>query len=124
MTSYIISLGYNSGDSSRIVQSLLGIINNIREDPKQLVHEVIKLHYDDDMKLDKYFEFAEMYRHRNKDLTLVIHGNHDYEELRITQLASGGGTDRQIKEDLRRAFCRLVLVRMHKLRLEINISVS
>lgn len=45
----------------------------------------------------------------------------DHEKQVIFQMASG---NREMKEHVRRAFCRLILYEMHKLGIEVNIIVT
>jgi len=46
------------------------------------------------------------------------------EKQQVVQMASGGGEDRRLKEACRRAFCRLVIQRMHAECFEVSMVVA
>jgi hypothetical protein len=129
MTGYIIELGYQSGYSefSGVDEwkSLVEIIQSIKPNElktEYLEYETITQCERGCCKLD---DFINRYYEKNNeyetvDATLKINNEEQY----IIQCASGSGLIRTMKEGLRRAFCRIVLRKAHKIRLEISISVS
>lgn len=78
------------------------------------------------MSYDDAKEYAECYQDCN-DLTIQFKDaepGDDGNKARIVQYASGGGPEREIKEAMRRAFCRLVMEFAHSRRIEVNIYVA
>ena len=126
MTSYHISIGYNSGDScdndlhqqSKAWELLKTVVLKICENTDWILAEARKFNTPEycDKSNKTLQEFVDKYKLPWDDLTISI--NEEQEE--IVQMASG---DRKVKEHVRRAFCRLVLLKMHEHNVEINISV-
>jgi len=122
MTGYTITVGYNSGHSREDVgRELLAFIEALRSSPQTLINEVERL----EPGLagpELLAEYAASYGPESTDLTLRIDTADGLPVIR--QSASGGGQSRDLKEAFRRAFCRLVMEAMHKLRMEISINVA
>jgi hypothetical protein len=123
MTGWHIRIGYISGDSCDYNQEqaweiLKAEVARLREDTAAIVAELHRLkpllfRRDTQQML---WELAAAYKAEDGDATLTI-----LEDSReILQMASG---DRELKEHVRRAFCRLVLDVMHKYGIDINLSV-
>ena len=123
MTGYYIEVGYNSAHNNDDVwEKLKEVTKYYCDNPELIVGEVLRI-YKDWSYSDKgeLIEYANAYTEQT-DLTIKIIEKED--EKYIQQYASGGGNSREIKEHLRRAFCRLILNKMHENCMEINIRVS
>jgi len=121
-TAHVIQVGYNSAHHKKDVwKELKEYVGYLCSSNFKIADEAKK--YTSKISHDQLDEFGKSYK-ECKDLTIRIHDNEDVDECYIRQMSSGGGVDREIKEQLRRAFCRLVLERMHSLNMEINISVG
>lgn len=108
---YHITLGYNPhGTPPKNILEKLALSITYQE----LKNEFCNYETEFTPSLDKYLH---MY-FPSHDLTLKIMQNEIY------QCASGGGEERYIKEGLRRAFCRLMLKKAHKEKIEISIHVA
>ena len=135
MTGYHITIGYNSGHHKEEVwEELKNIVNLIRNNPQQIAEELLAVekfgpnyclptNSVESVDEDTIREFAQYYK-KATDATLQILEDEDIEKCQIMQLASSGGGYRDLKEQLRRAFCRVVLREMHKRGMEVNIIVS
>lgn len=121
-TLYSITAGYNSAFKREEVEDALREeVLKICENPAQIRFEVERLEgalppeeYDDGYRLpwsDMTITFREAIP--SDDLPFAVH-----------QSASGGGNERDVKESMRRAMCRLVLAAMHHRAMEINITVA
>ena len=132
MTGYYIDVGYNSGyDREEVWIELKKLVISICKNPEILKEEIKR-----EVDINIPDEFIESYRWPCKDLTIQIKEENtgtDEEKKYIQQYASGGNIDfinnkfdnvRSYKEICRRAFCRLVLLKMHKKGMEINIYVA
>ncbi len=127
MTSYTIKVGYNSNYNNEEVWEYLHKIGlQIADNPSLIADEA---HRFDSLNKKELTEYAESFKTR-KDLTIQFKTEpNEYEnkedfEPHIYMMASGGGHARLLKESVRRAYCRLVLVEMHKQQMEIDISVG
>jgi hypothetical protein len=109
---YSITLGYNPNNIPTD-NTLIKLVNSITK--QELEKEYLQ--YEKPDLENKYKECLNAY-FPSTDLTLKINKDEIY------QCASGGGIEREIKEGLRRAFCRLMLKKAHKEKIEINIMVS
>jgi hypothetical protein len=91
--------------------------------PRELVKEVVRVcgeRYDRRDLMDVALKYP-----TDEDLTIkILDSPKDPARRQIQQLASGYGKWRTIKEELRRAFCRLVLAEMHKRGMEVDIFVA
>jgi hypothetical protein len=117
-TGYHITVGYNSnrvGDA--VATTLLEVVKSICAEPKQILDNALVI---EGAMIPE--EYADSYREPWNDLTIKIIAEKDGSP-NIMQMASGGGHERNHKEAMRRAFCRLVLERMHQHRMEVNINV-
>ena len=131
MTGYYIYVGYNSNHEDIVVwNTLKRITKEICENPSVLVEEVLSLHkIGNEIKMLR--EFSLSYKDCEDSTITIIEPNPlnpkgnaaDLIRCEIVQYASGGGDEREVKELLRRAFCRLVLKEMHKRGMEVNILV-
>ena len=122
MTGYIISVGYNSaGNAKDVWKELRETAIKLKKEWKSIANEVKRVEDFAEMELfgDEVDQYAKFYKNSD-DLTMVIDDKKQY----IYQAASGGSRQRDIKEMLRRAVCRLILESMHKKKMEVNISVS
>lgn len=121
MTGYYIEVGYNSKwDKEEVWKELKKVVIDICKNSKVLIEE-IKRETNKVIPID----FIEKYKWPCKDLTIrITENNEDNKENFISQAASGGGYERDCKEICRRAFCRLILLEMHKREMEVNIFVS
>lgn len=126
MTGYHITIGYNSaGDRRKAFETLKAVVQDIRTDSERLIREVWReKQYPHQRDRETLKEYAEMYLLPARDHTLTIIEPHDDEPGQIMQLASGGGESRDIKEELRRAFSRLVILEMHRRGIEVNLVVA
>jgi hypothetical protein len=128
MTGYYIEAGYCSGASREEAWAKIKEITNyLCEHPSLIVEEALKFGAPKSADGDGIEYYAQKYKERT-DLTIRIKEGIDEftkeERNQVVQLASGGGRGRVMKEHMRRAFCRLVMYEMHKLELEVNISVG
>lgn len=121
MTGYHLQVGYQSGNSKADAwEALKAIVADLRTRPNELAVECAR--YDDFSKAD-LMEYAELYQ-GDRDATISIIEADGDREAEVMQLASGMGASRDIKEALRRAFCRLVICRMHERGMEVNLVVA
>lgn len=73
------------------------------------------------------FTYARKYQIRDDSfitISTVTNAVGDVVETSIVLLASGGGISRTMKEHLHRAYCRLLMMEMHRHGLDIQISVA
>lgn len=124
-TTYIISIGYNSGFSCKHDDSikdkswelLKSVVNKICSDPNSIVEEARRFNAPEEEIDECTLEnCAARYELPWNDMTIYF----NEEEKLVVQCAAGS---REIKEHIRRAFCRLVLQEMHKHNIEINLTV-
>lgn len=121
MTGYTLTAGYQSGGNKadawqRLKQTALRLC----ETPDAIAAEVERLEpgrYSGEERA----EYAAAYALR-QDLTITFRDDPD--DPAIHQSASGGGRGRELKEAMRRAFCRLVIEAMHRERIEVNMIVA
>jgi hypothetical protein len=127
MTSYTIEIGYNSGYSQMHPYKskdnqwacLKETVTRICNDTQRIIDDA-KLYGapDIDRHGNTLSEAAEMCKDGNPN------GFHFYEnqgDNRFRMYVSG---DRELKEHVRRAICRLVILDMHKLGIEVCLRVS
>lgn len=124
MTGYYIEIGYLSGysgpaDLDQAWDSLKNVVAILREQPANIVGEAMRV---EGGSLRKLLPFAERYHPKFTDGTIEVNDA----ERQITQLASSGNGDaaRVVKEQVRRAFCRLVIQEMHRRGIEVNLCVA
>lgn len=125
MISYIMSVGYNSGRCKDSVwDSLKQEVEKLCDRPVEILEEVLK---EIDLSClgsicdDALEQYAAWYKNCKDETIFIID---DKNERSITQYASGYGESRKIKELFRRAFIRLIMKRMHKLNMDINVHVQ
>jgi len=117
-TGYHIRRGYNSSHQPDEVESKLrDVVREICSEPERITAEVKRVEGRDVPE-----SFAESYREPWQDLTIKF--VEDEDGLMPMQMASGGGGDRDNKEAMRRAVCRMVLERMHAAGMEVSIFVA
>lgn len=132
MTGFYISAGYSSTcDSDEVEQMMFKVGREIANDPQAIVNEMAingsaPWRESDSEKL---MEYARRFKEQ-QDLTIEFETEcpdyvSDKEEWtpQIKMLASGGGYHRIFKEESRRAFMRLLVNQMHRLGMDVNISV-
>ena len=124
MTSYVITVGYNSAHNAEEVwDELKKVIDDIRKNPKRILDEDEMIEPDSKIPI----EYINSYSYDVlpvEDLTIkIVEEGYDEYGQRIVQLASGGGSSRDYKERCRRAVCRIVMRNMHEKGMEININV-
>lgn len=140
MTGYYLEIGYNSGlnDQHKALAfgTMVGVFMNLVNDPDRVTREVLRIEPGADVAL--VAKCAEWYGHPERpkeDLTFkVVEKDTRHPEISaleavefrpfIQQYASGGGAERGARESVRRAFCRLVIEDMHRLKVEVNLRVS
>lgn len=123
MTGYHISVGYNSAwKNPEVWRELTAVVERLRHQPDLIIAEVRRERVDL-ASVEDLRGYAEAYA-ANQDLTLKVIDEDGDRPPEIVQLASGGGDSRDIKEAMRRAFCRLVIFEMHKLGMEVNLVVA
>lgn len=121
-TRHVIQIGYNSSKCKYYVwEELKNHAEYLCNHPDDIAIEAKK--YTVAALNDLVDEFSKAYTDC-RDLTIQIKENKDVDKCYISQSSSGGGDQREVKEQLRRAFCRLILDYMHFLNMEINISVG
>lgn len=120
MTGYYISVGYNSKYAKdEVWATLKREVEDLCQRPKLILEDVFACEgvYPSE-------DYADAYRTPWKDLTIFYEDTSPFlAEPRLSQYASGAGLERKYKEMMRRAFCRLILKRMHSKGMEININV-
>lgn len=121
-TSHIITVGYNSSNhKSEVWDKLKSITATIRNNPKRLFEEIVKVEGGTEEELMSFCDHMK----DCDDLSLtVIDSETDMSKRCVLMCSSGGGDNRESKEKCRRAFCRLVLHEMHKCGMEVSINVS
>ena len=118
-TGYHIRRGYNSAHQPDEVEGKLReVVTEICREPSQIIDEVKRVEG-----RTVPGSFADSYREPWQDLTIKFVENKE-DGLMLMQMASGGGTDRDNKEAMRRAVCRMVMERMHAAGMEISVSVA
>jgi len=123
MTSYHIEVGYNSSHGKdEAGKRLLKVVAELQAEPTRISQEVHRLR--PDLTAAQLSPFIESYRAPISDLTLYINTT-DEGLPRVNQVASSGNgpRSRELKEECRRAFCRLVIEAMHREGMEVNLSV-
>lgn len=131
MTSYTLSIGYLSGYSTDLDRdaawlALLESVNARRSDPQAIIREAKRFDAPDKCRNGccTIAEAAAAYDPSNNDLTVVVideRGPDGEDNRRVVQYASG---DRDLKEHVRRAFCRLIIQDMHRRGIEVDLSVA
>lgn len=123
MTGYYLELGYNSGygDKEPLWDTLKQEATNLRNDPQQVLRAIIALRGRDYTPLEK--ECAESLADPEQLACSIVEPEGE-EKGFIALLASGGNPGRTAKEETRRAFCRLLIARMHARGIEVNLRVS
>lgn len=117
-TGYHIRLGYNSSNQHADVEAKLrDVVREICREPERIIAEVERV---EGREVPE--SFARAYREPWQDLTIKFVDDDD--GLMLMQMASGGGNDRDNKEAMRRAVCRMIMERMHAAGMEISVSVS
>lgn len=130
MTGYKITVGYNSNFSKEEVAiKLITVGVNIANQPEIIAAEANKY-----IDMGIAIEYAKPFQiQEDKTIQFITkpHNSTDKEDAAednfypyIWMLASGSGESRSYKEEVRRAYCRLILAEMHKLKMEININVG
>lgn len=120
VTQYRIEVGYNSSkDRDEVWDALKQVVIAIQDQPQRIIDEVLRIEPKANLKMLK--DCAAYYRRPVEDLTIQV--VEDETGRYISQLASGGGSSRNMKESCRRAFCRLVLEDMHRKKMEVKIVV-
>jgi hypothetical protein len=121
VTGYHISIGYNSNGRQDAWALLMETVEEVCAAPGHIIAEVKRetLEWKD----AELQEYVERYKARD-DSTLTITPPDGDKDGEVMQLAGGGGESRRIKEAVRRAFCRLVVLRMHKLGIEVDLTVA
>ncbi len=128
-TEYNLSLGYQSGYSRQgghdvFWQLLRGCVESLRYDPEAIVAEARRLAAPETCGKGccTLRSVAKSYMlDKHKGSPLVIRDPEGEDGGYVLQLTTG---DRKLKEHVRRAFCRLVIERMHRLGIEVNLRVS
>jgi len=123
MTSYCIRLGYNTSHSKEEAEDrLLDVVMSIRHSPKRIIEEAARV---EEIELDP--SYAESYgtgdESRTEDSTLCLVYVEDDEEKELFIHMSASAANEQ-KYAARRAFCRLVIEDMHKVGMEVCLSVG
>lgn len=121
MTGYHISIGYNANGSLNAWALLMETVEEVCAAPGHIIAEVKRetLEWKD----DELHDYVYRYKARD-DQSITITPPEGDKNGEVMQLASGGGESRRIKEAVRRAFSRLVMLRMHKLGIEVNLTVA
>jgi len=127
MTGYHISIGYNSTlthieRAGMTWEALKEVVAELRSQPNLIVGEVQR-ERSNLAEPHILLDYAAAYQD-GIDKTLNIIEATDDRPAEIMQLASGSGDGRDIKEAMRRAFCRLVIFEMHKRGIEVNLIVA
>lgn len=129
MTGYHISIGYLSGyDKDEAWKVLKMVVLDTCQNPHRIVDEAVLFGMDP----RTASEYASAYvnasegQQGTEDSTLrIIEGARaEGNPPQIMMLAGGSGASRTVKEQIRRAFCRVVIREMHKLEIEINLVVA
>jgi hypothetical protein len=131
MTGYHISIGYLSGgdfDKDEAFQVLKKVALELCHNPHHLVDEAVRFGMRPQTACDyaaAYVNASEEQRGTEDSTLRIIEGERaEGNPPQIMMLAGGAGESRTIKEQIRRAFCRLIMREMHKLEIEVNINVA
>lgn len=119
-TGYTISIGYNNGsafggDCDEAWRELKQAAAALANDPMAIAQEAVAFGaptVDDEATIIGYAE-----RFKSTDATLTIDGNQQH----IFLMSSGANV---MKGHVRRAFCRLLIGRMHRKGIEVNLIVA
>ena len=120
---YVIEKGYESNCVEVFNKKLENVINDIVVDHDLIIKEIKKekeiySEVEKDIRLNYLPLYIDCLTGVNPDLTIQLKkDNNGF--LKIFQTASGGGEEREIKELIRKAICRLIILEMNK----ININV-
>jgi hypothetical protein len=106
-----------TAEQERLLVSIGGQMANLCHNLSQHPGEPLK------WSADELIEYVERYKARD-DQTLTITPPDGERRGEVMQLAGGGGQSRRVKEAVRRAFSRLVILKMHKLGIEVNFVVA
>lgn len=123
MTGYHIRVGYNSSwNTDDAWRELVAAVERLRNDPGAIIVEASRVEGATAAKFEvSTLESYAMAYATDADLTLKVL---ETPEREVIQLASGGGEGREIKELMRRAFCRLVIAAMHQWGIEVTLVVA
>lgn len=142
-TGYHLEVGYNSGCSGFFgthedaANILLAVVRQVAESPLEILMEAGRERglsslsfYDDILDYAKRFQYS--LEHPDEDGTVTITPPRGNESWRVMLLATGGpGIEedgawgaRSLKELVRRAFCRLVILEMHRRGIEVSLVVA
>lgn len=124
MTGYYIELGYmsHSVPGPEPWKQIVDFAKKLCDQPCRIAIEAER----HGMRIETANEYAASYKEQ-ADLTIQFKDaepDEDGHKARIVQLASGGGIERDHKEAMRRAFCRLVMEFAHSRQIEVNIYVA
>jgi hypothetical protein len=133
MTGYYLSIGYISGYSFRGNRELAWVqlktlALSLCSHPERITASVMEI---EPKRLrngarglfaDELDSFCKQYSIRDDATIKFVEGSDPY----ISMLASSGNGDRarEIKERVRRAFCRLLILEAHKLGIEVELKVA
>lgn len=125
MTGYHIRLGYNANsDNADNWPILEKAAFDLCEHPIRLYNEAVDFGCPQQLDGAYLSNYAEAYK-QHEDATITIDEGTDIDNPpQIMILASGGAPGRTFKEHLGRAFCRLLLIEMHRRGIEISITVA
>jgi len=125
MTGYHIYIGYNSGltgqERASAFEVLKAVVGELRRSPLRIVDEALREH--ETYSADVLRDYAKQYAPDCEDATIRVLEPANDQPGQIMQLASGGGEGREIKELMRRAFARLLIMEMHRKGIEVSFSV-
>jgi hypothetical protein len=131
MTTYTITLGYNSGntfnscDEERwaILKEEVAKIRSLPDDIRIAVFHLDPMKRWTADEVDEIKELITAYHHDNTDLT-VYYADEDAPDPRERKLRQSTSYPGRLKHHVRRAFCRLVIQAMHRRGIEVNLNVS
>lgn len=126
MTSYYLDIGYNSvGNRDDAWSELKAAAERLRREPERIADEVHRIE-GQKFQAELVLEYAKHYDGRDLSMTIVEEPTIPDEDFRpyVRQFASGGGEDRDLKEAMRRAVCRLLIEEMHRKGIEVNMRVA
>ena len=123
MTGYHLSIGYLSGESivddrGKAWDCLRMAVGKISQSPERLTEEAVRVQSGIDRQKCREVADAMHPDAGSNAITLINH------QQQVMLTASGGGEYRPIKEAVSRAFCRLAIEELHKLGIEVNLTVA
>ena len=123
MTGYHVRVGYNSsGDPAHQWESLKNALIVVKANPAMLLNEINRCNGDLTRSLEHWQWVRTIVTGLAEDSSVRPIDNDEDPQIYMT--ASGGGEQRQAREAVCRAVCRILMELMHRRNVEISVVVA